>query len=65
MRQTGQWLRLIGMLIEMIGVVGVVREGRAPTISWAWIAVGVGFGLFLVGRILLAAAGPRRGGSQS
>jgi hypothetical protein len=70
-RITGQWLRLIGLLVEMIGVVGIVRErggaslpqvplpgGRA--VSAAWIAVGLGFVIWLVATILLAASRPPR-----
>jgi drug/metabolite transporter (DMT)-like permease len=71
MRRTGQWLRFIGLLIEMVGAVGVVREkgGQAtpqiqvpggPVVSTAWVAVGLGFVLWLVGQILLAAARTRR-----
>ncbi len=48
-RTTGQWLRVIGLLIEMIGLVAIVRErGGTPApsltlpggrvISSAWIA---------------------------
>jgi hypothetical protein len=75
MRQAGQWLRLIGLLIEMVGVVGVVREGSGqaampiripggPVVSAAWVAVVSGFVIWLIGRILLAVAKPPRRGSQ-
>ena len=71
MRRTGQWLRFIGLLIEMVGVVGVVREkgGQASppiqfpggqVVSTAWAAVALGFVLWLVGKIVLAAARPPR-----
>jgi hypothetical protein len=71
MRRTGQLLRLLGLLIEFAGVVGVVRErsGRAipqlrtpggPVVSAAWVAVALGFVLWLVGTILLAATRPPR-----
>jgi hypothetical protein len=66
MRRTGQWLRFIGLLIEMTGVLGVVRErsGQAirpitvggSAISIAWVAVALGFGLWLIGKILIASA---------
>jgi drug/metabolite transporter (DMT)-like permease len=71
-RITGQWLRLIGLLVEMVGVVGIVRErGGTPAppltlpggrvVSSAWIAVGLGFVLWLVATILLATTrSPRR-----
>ncbi len=71
MRRTGQSLRLLGLLIEFAGVIGVVRErgGRAipqlripggPVVSAAWVAVALGFILWLVGTILLAARKPPR-----
>jgi drug/metabolite transporter (DMT)-like permease len=71
MRRTGQWLRFIGLLIEMVGVFGVVREkgGQASpqiafpggqAVSAAWAAVALGFVLWLVGKIVLAAARPHR-----
>ncbi len=71
MRRTGQWLRLIGLLIEAIGVVGVIRErGGQPAmtihlpggvvVSAAWTAVALGFFAFVVGRILIAAGGASR-----
>lgn len=71
MRRTGQWLRFIGLLIEMIGVLGVVRErgGQAvpqltvggSQVSTAWAAVALGFSLWLIGKVLIAAERrPRR-----
>ena len=67
---TGQWLRLIGLLIEMIGVVGVVRErggsepppGPAPRRSRRLVGVDRrGARLrHLVGREILLAARPSR-----
>jgi len=70
-RTTGQWLRLIGLLVEMIGVVGIVRERGGASlpqvplpggrvISSAWIAVGLGFVIWLVASIILAATRPPR-----
>jgi hypothetical protein len=75
MRRTGQLLRALGLLIEFAGVVGVVRErgGQAtlpirfpggPVVSAAWVAVVLGFVIWLVGRILLAATRPPSRGSQ-
>jgi len=75
MRRAGRWLRLIGLLIEMVGVVGVVRErgGRGgvpirvpggPAVSAAWVAVVLGFVIWLVATILLAATRPPRGGPR-
>jgi hypothetical protein len=71
MRLTGQWLRIIGLLVEMVGVVGVIRErgGQAlpqlripggPVVSAAWIAVALGFVIWLIATILLAATKPPR-----
>lgn len=72
MRRTGQWLRFLGLLIEIVGVVGVVRERGGhdspliqipggPVISTAWLAFALGFLLWLVAKILLfAAPTPRR-----
>jgi hypothetical protein len=69
---TGQLLRMVGLLIEMLGAVGVVRERGGelgPTVripggasySAAWVALVVGFVVWLVGQILLAATRrPRR-----
>jgi hypothetical protein len=68
---TGQLLRLIGLLIEMVGVVGVVRERGGheipqlripggPTVSAGWAAVVLGFVVWLVATILLAATRPPR-----
>ncbi len=70
-RSIGQSLRLGGMLIEMLGVMGVVTgKGEIESarmhlpggtaISPAWIAVVVGFGLFAVGRILISTSRPSR-----
>jgi hypothetical protein len=69
MRMTGQLLRMAGLLIEMIGLVGVVLERggdqglrvRIPggsTISASWLAVAIGFVVWLVATILLAATRP-------
>ncbi len=74
MRMTGQLLRLIGLLIEMVGVVGVVRERGGhdvprvqvpggPLVSSAWLAVVLGFVIWLVATILLAATRPPHRGS--
>jgi hypothetical protein len=62
-------LRLVGLLIEMVGVVGVIRErgGHAvpqiripggPTVSAGWVAVVVGFVVWLVATIILATTRP-------
>ncbi len=71
MRLTGHWMRFIGLLIEMVGIVGVVRErgGQAlpqvripggPIVSVAWVAVVLGFVIWLVATILLVATRPTR-----
>jgi hypothetical protein len=62
---------MIGLLIEMVGVVGVIRErgGQAlpqvripggPVVSAAWVAVVLGFVIWLIATILLAATKPPR-----
>ncbi len=68
---TGQSLRLGGMLIEMLGVMGVVTgkgdieaarlqiPGFSP-VSPAWIAVVLGFVIWLVGTILVSSSQPSR-----
>ncbi|MGP0066269.1 MAG: hypothetical protein ACLQGP_22030 [Isosphaeraceae bacterium] len=64
---TGQSLRLGGMLIEMLGVMGVMTgKGdieslrlRLPgdtVVSPAWTAVVLGFVIWLVGTILVASS---------
>ena len=71
MRRTAQWLRMIGLFIELVGAVGVVRErgGKefpqfqvpgGTIMSSAWAAVVLGFVIWLIGRILLASARPSR-----
>lgn len=71
MRVAGQVLRAMGLLIEMLGVIGVVRErgGQAlpqltipggPVFSVAWVAVVLGFVLWLAGTIVLVATRGRR-----
>lgn len=75
MRRTAQWLRMIGLLIEMVGVVGVVRERGGnefpqiqvpggPSVSSAWVAVVLGFVIWLIARILLASDRPSRHQTQ-
>ena len=70
-RVTGHSLRLIGLLIEMAGVIFVVRErgGKevpqihlpsGPVVSSAWVAVVLGFVIWLVATIILAATKPPR-----
>lgn len=62
-------LRFLGLLIEMTGVVGIIRERAGtpmphlsipggPTVSWAWVAVVIGFVVWLVARIILASTRP-------
>ena len=71
MRMTGQLLRLVGLLLEMVGVIGVVRERGGtdvphiqvpggPTVSAAWFAAVLGFVVWLVATILLSATRPPR-----
>ena len=69
-KTTGHVIRISGLVIEMLGIWGVYRasvdadQPRIPlpggtTISLAWIAVALGFALWLTGTIL-AYAGPAR-----
>ncbi len=67
MRTIGQSLRILGLVIELTGLVGIVRGNMSwaiviggRTISWAWLALGLGFVVWLVGTILLAATRPGR-----
>jgi hypothetical protein len=65
MRQLGgQILRLGGLLIEMVGVVAVLadypnlaaarlRLPGGPVVAPAWIAIALGFLLWLIGTILI------------
>jgi hypothetical protein len=67
---TGQVLRLGGLLIELLGVIGVASEPAAGAVrlrlpggllvSPAWIAVVVGFVTWLLGTYLLLATRPSR-----
>jgi len=68
---TGQILRLVGLLIEMLGVLGVVagrpnfgatrlRLPGGTTVAPAWIAVTLGFLIWLIGTILVVASRPSR-----
>jgi hypothetical protein len=68
---TGQVLRLGGLLIELLGVMGVASEPagggavrlRLPggtLVSPAWIAVVLGFVTWLLGTYLLLATRPSR-----
>jgi hypothetical protein len=70
-RVTGQVLRLGGLLIELLGVIGVASEPagvgavrlRLPggmLVSPAWVAVVVGFVAWLLGTYLLLATRPPR-----
>jgi hypothetical protein len=67
-KNTGHVIRIIGLVIEMAGVWGVVYRSRVDNgqarlqlpggsgISWPWIAVGVGFVIWLTGRLVVASA---------
>jgi hypothetical protein len=68
---TGQILRLGGLLLELLGVMGVASEpadgGGVPLrlpggtlVSPAWIAIGLGFVAWLLGTYLLLASRPSR-----
>jgi hypothetical protein len=68
---TGLLLRMTGLLIEMVGVVIIVRERGGhempwiqipggPSVSTGWAAVVLGFIVWLVATIILAATRPPR-----
>jgi hypothetical protein len=70
-KTTGHIIRISGLVIEMLGIWGVysvsVNTGQrriqlpgGPAISIAWIAVALGFALWLTGTILVYAGRPRR-----
>jgi hypothetical protein len=67
---TGQILRALGLLIELLGVIAVMVESRSagatripvPGGGWiaaGWIAVAVGFSTWLAGRLIIAASDRR------
>jgi hypothetical protein len=69
MRKLGHWMRFLGLLLEMTGVVGIVHERRGtemptltipggPTVSWSWVVIALGFVVWLVATIILAATRP-------
>jgi hypothetical protein len=68
---TGQILRLGGLLIEMLGVLGILTGSRdagaarlrlpgGTLIAPAWIAVALGFLIWLVGTFLVYGSRPSR-----
>jgi len=67
----GQSLRLAGLLIELLGVMGVVtgqddvesarlRLPGGAVVPLAWIAVVMGFVIWLVGTIVIVGTRPNR-----
>jgi hypothetical protein len=67
----GQLLRLGGLVVEMLGVWAVMKggEGRFATrislpglepVPLAWIGVGLGFVLWLIGTVLVYSSRPSR-----
>jgi hypothetical protein len=70
-KTAGHILRLTGLVVEMLGVWGVyssagandrarMRLADGTVIPLAWIAVGVGFMLWLTGRIIVSIASSTR-----
>jgi hypothetical protein len=64
-RTIGHLVRITGLVIELVGIWALYagRDDKAPTLVWlpggravpaAWLAVGLGFILWLSGRILLS-----------
>ncbi len=70
----GQILRMLGLLIEMLGILGLAQfwrtgEGQTPfpaflSLRLAWIVVGVGFAIWLFGSILIYWPRSRRSASN-
>jgi protein-S-isoprenylcysteine O-methyltransferase Ste14 len=60
---TGQILRAVGLLIELLGVLAVMAQSRTNevarvpipggSVSLGWLAVGAGFVIWLAGRIII------------
>ena len=68
---TGQFLRLVGLLVEMLGIMGVLtgrgdieaarlRLPSGTLVSPAWIAIALGFAIWMVGTILVFRSRSRR-----
>jgi hypothetical protein len=71
----GQFMRLGGLIVEMLGVLAVMKgdEGRFATklqlpgfepVPLAWIGIGLGFVLWLVGTVLVYWSRPSRKASR-
>jgi hypothetical protein len=67
---TGHIIRIVGLVFEMVGVWGAYRSmgSRDPVgfvmpdktvLPWTWVAVGIGFFLWLTGRIIVDTARAR------
>jgi hypothetical protein len=72
---TGQILRATGLLIELLGVIGVMAQSRTSnvgrvslpgvdSVSLGWLALVVGFTLWLVGRIMISVSSRVKRGSR-
>jgi hypothetical protein len=70
-KQVGQFMRLGGLLVEMLGVLAVTKgsEGKFATkvnlpgvepVPIAWVGIGLGFVLWLVGTVLVYSSRPSR-----
>jgi hypothetical protein len=70
-RLIGHLIRITGLLIELVGVWAVYagRDDKAPTlvslpggraVPAAWLAVGLGFALWLAGTIIVSMSRARR-----
>jgi len=62
---TGQILRAVGLLIELLGVIAVMAQSRTDnvariplpgvgSVSLGWLAVVGGFVIWLIGRIMIS-----------
>jgi hypothetical protein len=71
---TGQILRAVGLLIELLGVVAVVGQSRINEVARiplpggsaaiGWVAVGAGFLMWITGRIMISGSNRARLGQQ-
>jgi hypothetical protein len=70
----GQILRAVGLLIELLGVIAVMAQSRTNEIARiplfggsvviGWLAVAVGFVMWIIGRIMIASSDRRKHNSK-
>jgi len=73
--RTGQILRAVGLLIELLGVIAVMAQSRTNnvarislpgvgSVSLGWLAVAAGFVVWLTGRIMISGSPRAKRGDQ-